>query len=634
MADINATVQLGKNDPKIRNPMDFSASADMSGGQFMEMISSTLSVSDDNDASAKIAQSYTVTAKNDVKYAYNTSAKADVAAHEKVKAAAIDQSAVKEKIRAKIKELAAKNNAQVEDTKALKALQKVANFLLKANKDGDIALPKAMVEKLQAFVAKGDDLKAADITQFMSDFSDMFKQLVVAVPAPVAKLAVDASATSGDAVPAANDGLKWPEDVLNALKELGVAGASANPDQTLTMMDVLRTVKALVNESEKAALKTLDDKSKEAIAGQDQASVLLGATAAATVQAQATTDQPAQTATDDAIAVQSATIQPDAVNNDDAAKKAVKDLQEKIILAAQANQAAAPAVKNDKPEQAPLADAGKIPATPNKPAPNKSPVFASAIDFSEAEAPITKTPAKADMSLSKISLEAQAPGNNADKSFDDSSRDGNARNNSAAFIQAKANLAASVAAPSVSDVKFAASEAASDAIASPAVSATAMNAMTENLKAAGKTAQVAATAPSLPSAATQQVIAQIQQKADKSSQITVQLTPVELGRVEVRLNIQKNGEVHTIIMVDKPETLALLQKDSAQLERSLQQAGLNADAKNMSFNLRDGNQAQQFNQGRKRFSRSDIGNSTVTEVTMNVAPEGQIITDNRVNYHA
>jgi chemotaxis protein MotD len=625
MADINPTVQVKNNDAnKIRNTMDFSASSDLSGSQFLDLISSTVSTSssDEDDIDAK--ETYTVSTKSKVNYTYDTSAKVDAAPISDAKQASLDKADIKEKIKAKLKEISEQNDVPVKDTKALKALQKVANFLLKANKDGDIALPKAMVDKLQAFVDKGDDLKAADVTQFMSDFNDAFKQMVVTMPA------------QGTSASTASDGkdLKWPSDVLDALKDLGLQTSSGGVDKPLTVIDVLRTVKSLVNQSEKDAIKTLDEKSKEAALPQDQASILLvGNNANAAVSAK--TETKAAASDDTAAQIQTAQVAaPIAPAADDASiKKVIKDLQKDMEQAAQINQTA-PA-KDAKPT---AADTGKIitDATAIAKAFNaaKSQPTVASLNLSNDASPASaaKVSDKAIApSLSKISIEAQAPGNN-DKQFNNP-HDNNNGQSSAAASQAKANLAASVAVSSNVDVKIAEPEPAIRSVDASNITPAGLNAVTEGAKTASNIAKAATVASTLPSAATQQVMAQIVAKGDKTTQISVNLTPAELGQVEVRLNIQKDGSVHTVITVDKPETLALLQKDSAQLERSLQQAGLNADAKNMSFNLRDGNQAQQFNQGRKRFSRSDIG-STVTEVAITVAPEGQIITDNRVNYHA
>jgi hypothetical protein len=89
-----------------------------------------------------------------------------------------------------------------------------------------------------------------------------------------------------------------------------------------------------------------------------------------------------------------------------------------------------------------------------------------------------------------------------------------------------------------------------------------------------------------------------------------------------------------VVMADKPETLALLQKDSSHLEQSLQQAGINTNGGTMSFNLRDQQAQQSSQQDRKRFSRQDIGGDATAAISLNTLPDNSIISDTRVNYHA
>jgi flagellar hook-length control protein FliK len=73
-----------------------------------------------------------------------------------------------------------------------------------------------------------------------------------------------------------------------------------------------------------------------------------------------------------------------------------------------------------------------------------------------------------------------------------------------------------------------------------------------------------------------------------NSRLTVALHPVELGRVEVKLDIDKDKNVTATIVVDRPGTLDLLRNDAKALERALQDAGLQTGNGSLSFNLRDG----------------------------------------------
>ena len=75
---------------------------------------------------------------------------------------------------------------------------------------------------------------------------------------------------------------------------------------------------------------------------------------------------------------------------------------------------------------------------------------------------------------------------------------------------------------------------------------------------------------------------------DGSNQFEIRLSPEELGRVDVKLDIDKSGEVRAHLVVERPEALALLTRDRAQLERAFEQAGLRPGDGGIAFSLRDG----------------------------------------------
>lgn len=78
---------------------------------------------------------------------------------------------------------------------------------------------------------------------------------------------------------------------------------------------------------------------------------------------------------------------------------------------------------------------------------------------------------------------------------------------------------------------------------------------------------------------------------DGIDRITLQLDPADLGRVEIRMEMN-DGTAKLAFLVDKPETLDHLSRDARSLERMLQEAGVKADAGTMQFSLRQ--QPQQF----------------------------------------
>ncbi len=93
----------------------------------------------------------------------------------------------------------------------------------------------------------------------------------------------------------------------------------------------------------------------------------------------------------------------------------------------------------------------------------------------------------------------------------------------------------------------------------------------------------------------EQLSVKIQQAHDKGQQrINIQLRPVELGRVDVQIEMLGNGKLQLIVAPEKIETLELLQRDSSTLQQTLQNVGLELDSKNLTFLLR-----QDFAQGQK-----------------------------------
>ncbi|MGA0594215.1 flagellar hook-length control protein FliK [Enterovirga sp. CN4-39] len=68
----------------------------------------------------------------------------------------------------------------------------------------------------------------------------------------------------------------------------------------------------------------------------------------------------------------------------------------------------------------------------------------------------------------------------------------------------------------------------------------------------------------------------------------IRLSPDELGRVDVKLDIDDDGGVTAHLTVEKPEAMALLTRERSQLERVFEQAGLKPGEGGIAFTLRDG----------------------------------------------
>ncbi len=78
-----------------------------------------------------------------------------------------------------------------------------------------------------------------------------------------------------------------------------------------------------------------------------------------------------------------------------------------------------------------------------------------------------------------------------------------------------------------------------------------------------------------------------------SSEFQIRLDPAELGRIDVKLEIDKaRGTVMTHLVVERPETLAMLQRDAGQLQQALSQTGLDPSGGGLSLSLRSDGNAQ------------------------------------------
>lgn len=75
--------------------------------------------------------------------------------------------------------------------------------------------------------------------------------------------------------------------------------------------------------------------------------------------------------------------------------------------------------------------------------------------------------------------------------------------------------------------------------------------------------------------------------AEGKRRFEVRLDPPELGRIDVRLDIGRDGQVTSRLVVERAETLDLLRRDAPTLQQALQSAGLRADGGGLHFSLRD-----------------------------------------------
>lgn len=114
-----------------------------------------------------------------------------------------------------------------------------------------------------------------------------------------------------------------------------------------------------------------------------------------------------------------------------------------------------------------------------------------------------------------------------------------------------------------------------------------------------------------------EVIDQIKVNITKSAvkgvdTIDIQLKPQDLGKVQIRMYVSKDGHLHTDIISSRQETADLLQREVETLSRSFQEAGYDTDKQSFNFSFQKENQAnQQEEQQLKQF----IGNALEQEET-------------------
>jgi flagellar hook-length control protein FliK len=105
-------------------------------------------------------------------------------------------------------------------------------------------------------------------------------------------------------------------------------------------------------------------------------------------------------------------------------------------------------------------------------------------------------------------------------------------------------------------------------------------------------------------------------KNGKSS-FEIRLDPADLGRIDVRIDVDRNGQVTSHLSVEKPATLAMLQQDAPQLQRALDNAGFKTGDSGLQFSLRDQSSSGQNsgNDSNRNAQRLVISNEDTVAAT-------------------
>ncbi len=104
-----------------------------------------------------------------------------------------------------------------------------------------------------------------------------------------------------------------------------------------------------------------------------------------------------------------------------------------------------------------------------------------------------------------------------------------------------------------------------------------------------------------------------------SKEFSIRLDPEDLGRIDIKLEISEAGQVQAKLVVERVETLQLLQRDAKTLERAFDQAGLKTNPDGLQFSLRDPGQQGRQNgqqQGQPVFGTKDKDSAMINEITL------------------
>ena len=108
-----------------------------------------------------------------------------------------------------------------------------------------------------------------------------------------------------------------------------------------------------------------------------------------------------------------------------------------------------------------------------------------------------------------------------------------------------------------------------------------------------------------------------------TGRFSIQLSPAELGRIHVKLEIDEDKRVTAAVTVERPSTLELLQRDVKGLERALHDAGLNMEGGDLSFSLGHSGD-QDFAQDLSQSAASTASGTVLDGQSDGAQPDGPV----------
>mgnify|MGYP003624354469 CR=1 FL=1 len=137
-----------------------------------------------------------------------------------------------------------------------------------------------------------------------------------------------------------------------------------------------------------------------------------------------------------------------------------------------------------------------------------------------------------------------------------------------------------------------------------------------------------------PHQATQTIAAKLTQHATKSgeAELQIELDPPELGRVRIQMIAEGDGKIKAQLSFDKPETFLMMQRDSAQLEKALAEAGIDMGDNTLEFSLSSDNQGE--NRGDGDDNRNQNGASSGADSVDDDNAQDVVIMNTKMDWYS
>ena len=129
-------------------------------------------------------------------------------------------------------------------------------------------------------------------------------------------------------------------------------------------------------------------------------------------------------------------------------------------------------------------------------------------------------------------------------------------------------------------------------------SASLNNALVSQTKTSAPTAELKSPAEDALKGMSKEVIEQVKVNITKSAvkgvdKIDISLKPEDLGHIEIKMQLSKDGKLQAHIISSRMETMEILQKDMQSLQKAFADAGFYMDENSLSFSFQDNNQTWQ-----------------------------------------